>query len=418
MNLPWELIASLAGLLVLSALFSGSETALFSIPIHRLRRIARSSRADERAVGRAMKDARGTLVTLLIGNMVANILASAVASSAVLELTGGSGWALGASTVTMTILLLVFGEIAPKTVAYHHAEPIARFVARPLILLGHVLFPLRVPLVRLTNAILGEESRHDGTVEMEEVDTMVYMAHEEGEVDDEERDILLGVIELGSSPLEDVMTPRTEIFSLPGDLPVGEARGLVFDAGFSKIPVSTAAPDEMAGFVTATDLLLADDDQWLGSLASPVEYVPEVKPAVDLLADFQASGRRLAFVVDEHGHLSGLVTLTDLLEEISGEMVESGDVHKVLYERVGKNRVIIPGRMEVRFFNEQFGTSLSTDDSETMAGLVLERIGRIPDSGDSFVIDRLGVTVLKAEPHRIVSLEIVLPEEETGKETP
>ncbi|HMB70117.1 MAG TPA: hemolysin family protein, partial [bacterium] len=383
---------------------------LFSIPIHRVRRLARSQRGDERAIAHAMEQPRATLVTILIGNMVVNILASALASSAVLEITGGSGWALAGTTVAMTFLLLVVGEIAPKTVAYHHAEAIARVVARPLMFLGHVLLPLRVPLVAATNRILGEDSRHDGTVELREADTMVAMAHEEGEVDDEERDLLRGVFELGSSPLEDVMTPRTEIFALPGDLPVGEARERVREAGYSKVPVSTAVPDEMAGFVTAVDLLLADDERPVGSLARPAEYVPEVKPAVDLLEEFQTTGRRLAFVVDEHGHLSGMVTLTDLLEEISGEMVERSDLHKVLYERTDKDRVVIPGRMEVRFFNEQFGTGLSTEESETMAGFVLERTGRIPETGDSFLLDHLRVTVLKAEPHRVVTLEVVLPD--------
>jgi len=402
----WELAVSIAALLGMSALFSGSETALFSIPIHRLRRLARSEKAAERAVARAMDEPRSTLVTLLLGNMVVNILASALASSAVLRLTGGSAWGIVASTVAMTFLLLVFGEIAPKTVAYHHAEPIARTVARPLLALGRILVVLHWPLLRLTNAVLGSERAADRTVKLEEVDTMVRMAHQEGEVDDEERDLLRGVIELGESPLEDVMTPRTEIFSLPGDLPVREAREAAREAGYSKIPVATGAPDEMAGFVTATDLLLAPDDAWVGSLSRPAAYVPGVKPAVDLLEEFRQTGARLAFVVDEHGHLDGLVTLTDLLEEISGEMIERSDLHKVLYERLGKNRVKVPGRMELRFFNEQFGTSLESEESETLAGLVLEHAGRIPVAGDTFRVDGLEVTVVHAEPHRILTLEV------------
>jgi CBS domain containing-hemolysin-like protein len=172
----------------------------------------------------------------------------------------------------------------------------------------------------------------------------------------------------------------------------------------------------MAGYVTALDLLLAPDDDWVGAHALDADYVPEVKPAIALLEEFRETGRRLAFVVDEHGHLVGLVTLTDLLEEISGEMIEGGDFHKVLYEWTGRNRVRIPGRMEVRFFNEQFGTRLATEDSETMAGLVLERTGRIPESGDRLVVDGLRVHVLNAEPNRIVSMEISLPREETREQ--
>ena len=308
-----DLALPLACLLLCSGLFSGSETALFSIPLHRLRRMAKSSRADERAVARAMDQPRSTLVTILIGNMVVNILASALASAAVLGVAGNSGWALLGVTVVMTFLLLVVGEIAPKTVAYHHSETIARIVARPLTWFGRLLTPVRAPLLWITDRVLGDESAGDRRVELEEAETMVRLAHEEGEVDDEERDLLRGVIELGVSPLEDVMTPRTEIFSLPGDLPVREARERIRQAEFSKVPVSTQAPDEMAGYVTALDLLLAPDDDWLGAHAHPADYVPEVKPAVDLLEEFRQSGRRLAFIVDEHGHLVGMVTLTDLL---------------------------------------------------------------------------------------------------------
>ncbi|MBZ0269420.1 hemolysin family protein [bacterium] len=409
--MSWELGVSVVVLLLVSALFSGSETALFAIPAHRLRRLARSERAAERAVARAMDEPRSTLVTLLLGNMVVNVLSSALASAALLEATGGSGWAIVMSTVLMTFLLLVFGEIAPKTVAYRHAEQIACVVARPLVLLGRVLSVVRVPLLKLTNTVLGDESGHDGDpVALGEVDSMVRMAHKEGEVDDEERDLLRGVIELGRSPVEDVMTPRTEIFSLPGHLTVRNARADARQAGYSKIPVATDAPDEMAGFVSALDLLLAGDDARVDSLASAADYVPGVKPAIDLLEEFRTSGRRLAFVVDEHGHLAGMVTLTDLLEEISGEMIEGGDLPKVLYERVAKNRVRVPGRMELRFFNEQFGTELDSEESETIAGLVLDRSGRIPASGEAFRFDGLVVTVVKAEPHRIVMLEVEFPE--------
>jgi CBS domain containing-hemolysin-like protein len=411
-----ELALPLGALLLCSGLFSGAETALFSIPIHRLRRMAKSERADDRAVAGAMDEPRSTLVTLLIGNMVVNILASALASAAVLTVAPHSAWALVATTVVMTFLLLVVGEIAPKTVAYHHSETIARGVAVPLQWLGRILTPIRWPLLTLTDLVLGDERAGERGVGLEEAETMVRMAHQDGEVDDEERDLLRGVIELGSSPLEDVMTPRTEIFSLPGDLPVKEARERVRQSEHSKIPVSTAAPDEMAGYVTALDLLLAPDDDWVGAHALDADYVPEVKPAIALLEEFRETGRRLAFVVDEHGHLVGLVTLTDLLEEISGEMIEGGDFHKVLYEWTGRNRVRIPGRMEVRFFNEQFGTRLATEDSETMAGLVLERTGRIPESGDRLVVDGLRVHVLNAEPNRIVSMEISLPREETREQ--
>lgn len=406
---------TLAGLVLLSGFFSGSETALFSIAPLRLREMARSGSARERAVARAMERPREILVTILVGNMVVNILASALGTAAAVGVLG-AGPGVAVATIVMTFLILVGGEIAPKTVAYRHAEPIARVVARPLLVLGRLLTPVRKPLLRLTDAVLGSEHRPDDRVDLEEVEAMLRMAHAEGEVETHERDLVRGVLELGSSPLEDVMTPRTEIFSLPAETTVGEARPRVRESGFSKVPVASGEPDEMRGFVTARDLLLARPEATLGAIARPVRYVPEVKPALGLLEEFRESGARLAMVVDEHGHLAGLVTLTDLLEEVSGEMVEHGDLHKVAYRKTGPRRVAIPGRMEIRFFNEEFGTELEAEEAETMAGLLLERTGRIPAAGEELAVDGVAFRVLERKPNRIVSLEITVPpREEDGR---
>lgn len=401
---------TLLGLIVLSGFFSGSETALFSIVPLRLREMARSASRAERAVATVMERPRNILVTILVGNMVVNILASALGTAAAIRILDSTSAGVLVATAVMTFLVLVGGEIAPKTVAFRHAEVISRVVARPLLVLGRLLTPVRFPLLRLTDLVLGRERKEDTPVDFGEIEAMLRMAHAEGEVETHERDLVRGVIELGSSPLEDVMTPRTEIFALPADLDVASARGLVRRAGFSKVPVSSGEPDEMAGFVTAVDLLLADDDVTVGSLAREVSYVPEVKPALELLEQFRVSGERLALVVDEHGHLAGLITLTDLLEEISGEIIERADLHKVLYRRTGERCVEIPGRMEIRFFNEEFGTELEAEEAETMAGLLLERVGRIPGVGEVFVVQGLRLRVLGAEPNRIVSLEVTLPE--------
>ncbi|MCA9751633.1 MAG: DUF21 domain-containing protein, partial [Gemmatimonadetes bacterium] len=195
MSLPILALVLLV-LLVLSGLFSGAETALFSIPALRLREMAGSERGVERAVASAMARPRRVLVTILIGNLIVNILASALASAAVIRLTGSAGWGVLATTVAMTFLVVVVGEIAPKTVAYRFAEPIACAVSRPLIVLAVVFAPLRGPLVYLTNKLLGEE-RSDDRVAPEELVAMVKLAHEHGEVGAHERDLIEGVFELG-----------------------------------------------------------------------------------------------------------------------------------------------------------------------------------------------------------------------------
>lgn len=410
-----ELVLWLAGLLLLSGTFSGSETALFSLSGHRIRELGRSPRAAERAVARLMARPRRVLATILVGNMIVNILASALGTAAAIEIVGGFGGVGGAvvvATFVMTFLILVVGEIAPKTLAYWHADAVARGVARPLLVLGRVLTPVRWPLLRLTDLVLGGERKPDDRIDLAEAEAMVRLAHEGGEVESHEAELIRGVFELGTSPVGNVMTPRTEIFALERELTAGDARAPVQRSGYSKVPVAGAGPDEMTGYVTALDLLLAPDDTPVATLAREAAYVPEVKRAVELLEEFRGEGHRLAFVIDEHGHLSGLITLTDLLEEVSGEMVESGDLHKVLYERVDARTVLVPGRMEIRFFNEEFGTGIASSRAETMAGLLLEQLGRIPRTGERLRVQGLRVTVASAEPNRIVTLEVEIPEEE------
>lgn len=404
----WAVLIAQAGLLALSAFFSAAETALFSMSSLKLKQLSAAGVADRR-VATLMQSPRGVLVTILLGNTVVNVLASAIASAVAIQATGSRGVGVLAATVIMTFLILVVGEIAPKTLGYRYSEAFARLAAVPLLALDRLTTPIRWVLLRATDLVLGAERRADDRIDLAEAQAMVRVAHAEGEVETHERDLVLGVFELGSSPVGDVMTPRTEIFSLPAGMRVQDALPRARKAFFSKIPIARGGPDELIGYVTAVDLLRASSDAVVESLARPAAWVPEVKPALELLEEFRETGARIAFVVDEHGHSSGLITLTDLLEEVSGEMIERADLPKVAYERIGPHRVVVPGRMEIRFFNEQFGTALESDASATLAGLVLERLGRIPTSGEAAVIDGLVMRIARAAPNRIVTLEVDLP---------
>jgi Mg2+/Co2+ transporter CorB len=177
------LVLSLVGLLACSAFFSAAETALFSLAPLRLRDLGRSASPADRVVARLMESPRAVLVTILLGNMLVNVLASAIASAAVLRETGNAGLGILVATVVMTFLILVLGEIAPKTVAYRHAEPIARAVAAPLLTLGRIVAPIRWLLLRLTDAVLGAERRTEDRVDPSEAEAMLRMAHAEGEVE-------------------------------------------------------------------------------------------------------------------------------------------------------------------------------------------------------------------------------------------
>jgi len=398
--------AVLAVLLVFSGLFSGSETALFSLKPFETRKLER--RPSRRSIGVAslLSDPVRLLVTILVGNTLVNVAASSVGTSIVGRLVGRG--VVGISVAVMSALILVFGEIVPKTYAVNRPLETALRTSALISAAVRVMSPLRALFTGLSN--LAAKANLPGAAVPERrhahVEEAVAAGHSEGVLDGLERRMLAGFLKIEHQSVQNIMTPRTEVFMLDAATPVADAVGPLKAAGFSRVPVfETGNRDSIRGVVYVKDLLRKQysENLNLSDIARRPVFVPESKSLVDLLDEFAGGAVHFAVVVDEYGGFSGIVTLDDIIEEIVGEQPGARSRNK--YMKKARSTYEVPARMELDYFNALVGSSLSDTNAETVGGFILNRTGRIPEAGEEFVIEGIRFRILDADARRIKLIE-------------
>ena len=326
-------IVVLCVLLLLSGFFSGSETALIRIGRIKARSLLKSGVKGADTVQKLVNEPEVVLTTVLIGNNIVNIAASALATSIAIEYFGdlGVGIAIGA----MTFLILTFGEILPKTFAVHHAERISIAVSKPLEILIFLLRPVAKVLSVLTHALgklLGLKLQQKGLLSEEEVKTVLDLGEEDGAIEEDEKMMMNGVLKLDYITVKNVMTPREEMVCLEVNQSLDSAVDLIKRHGYSRIPVFKDTVDNIVGILYAKDLLITmsgnESANSLKDLMKKPHFVPETARVDDLLKEFQAGKFHIAMVTDEEGRTKGLVSLEDLLEEIVGSIYDEHDTGK------------------------------------------------------------------------------------------
>jgi putative hemolysin len=397
-----------------SAFFSAAESALFSLSRLRLALLAKEPSREARAIVRTMERPNAALATILIGNNFANLGGTAFATAVAIQLFGED--ALAIVVPVMTGLILVLTEIVPKTTAIAYPDTVARGVIRLLDAVSAVVWPLRAVLVGITDRLLALVERSfdrsrllRGTEESTTVllKAAVEVGYDEGILAPFEKEIFDNISEVHDLEVREVMTPRTEIFALPASTAVADARRTVRERGLSRVPVYEGRFENLVGLLHAVDLLPAREaERGLRPLLKPLLYVPETKPVVDLLVEFRAKGVHFAVAVEESGGIAGIVTLEDILEEIVGEIRDERHVAHQRYVWRGQSTIIVSARMEIALFNETFGVSVESPDAETIGGFLMARTGRIPRTGEILFFDGLRFLVRRAEPHRVVELEV------------
>ncbi len=324
---------AIAGLVLCAAFFSGSETALFSLSRVQRERLSRSARASDRLAVSLLRNPRRLIVTVLLGNELTNIVLSALSASAVAELLHGYGpVALSIASTTITLpLILVLGEVTPKTVALSIAEAWARFACRPLAVLAVVLTPVRLLLTAIagliTRLVGSPASAHKPRpIDEAEFRALVDAGSEEGELEAVERKLIHNVFQFGDRTIAEIMTPAAKVFSLSYDLPFVRLLTEVARSGLSRIPVYKGKKDEVVGILFAKDLVGVSTGRLKGrtlkDLLRPPMYVPKTTKCDRLFREFQRTRTHLALVVDEYGRLVGLVTMEDLLVALFGPIRE------------------------------------------------------------------------------------------------
>lgn len=319
-------------LLLLSGFFAGSETALIRMGRVKTRSLLKSGVKGADTVQKLVNEPYAFLTTVLIGNNVVNIAASALATSIAIEYFGDFG--VGIAIGVMTFLILTFGEIIPKTFAVYHAERISIAVSKPLAIFIFVLRPVTKVLSVMTNAfgkLLGVKMQQGGLLSEEEVKTFLDIGEEDGAIEEDEKEMINGVLKLDYITVKNVMTQKEDMVCIEAHQSADSAVELIKKYGYSRIPVFEGTEDNIVGMLYARDLLINANDSTISlkKLMKSAHFVPETARVDDLLKEFREGKFHIAIVVDEEGRTKGLISLEDLLEEIVGSIYDEYDVKKI-----------------------------------------------------------------------------------------
>ncbi len=408
-------IPALAGLIGLSALFSGLEVALVSLERGQLRRLVNERRSGAKSLEKLKSNPKRMLITILLGVNLANIGAAAVATDLATGAFGSLG--LGIATGIMTFILLVFGDITPKAYCYAHAEKISLRFARVILAIQYLLYPLVIFLEVVTKgmfkAVRIEE--RPKTLSEAEVRAILDIGVEEKVLMKEEREMMKEVLEFHDTAVRAIMTPRNSMFVLNARLLIWDALPLINKSGFSRIPIIEESKDNIIGIVHMRDVLRAIETKtsfmMLKDVARKPLFVSKDMLISKLLKEFQGRHLQLAIVVDEFGSTEGLVTLEDVIEELVGEITDEKDIEQQLLRKVDRHTVVLQGDVEIDDVNEALNINLPKGtDYSTISGLLHEHIKRIPRQGDRATIGNVTITV--EETGRNVPLRITVRKEE------
>ena len=395
------LFGLLAVLIVLSAFFSGSETGLMTLNRYRLRHLARAGHPGARRAARLLERPDRLIGVILLGNNFVNILASSVATVIALRLLGEAGVAVAAGLLTLVIL--IFAEVAPKTLAALYPERLAfpaAFVLAPLL---RLLYPLVWATNGVANALLRLLRVDVGTageqpLTREELRTVLIEAG--GMIPRRHQAMLLSILDLERLSVEDIMVPRGEITGLDIDEPWESVVEQLTQAAHTRLPVYHGSIERIVGFLHLRDVvhLLAagelDRERLLAAVREPY-FVPEGTPLMTQLLNFQRERRRIGLVVDEYGEILGLVTLEDILEEVVGEFTTDPSVRGRGIRREPDGSFLVDGGVPVRAINRALGIELPTDGPRTLNGLILEHMETIPEPGTSMLIAGYPVEIVQ-----------------------
>ncbi|WP_334193756.1 HlyC/CorC family transporter [Pararhodobacter sp.] len=420
----WLTTGAILALIVLSAFFSGSETALTASSRAKLRALAdRGSSGAETAL-KITEDSERLIGSVLLGNNLVNILSASLATALFTRLFGDSGVAL--ATLVMTLLLLIFAEVMPKTYAITNPESAASLVARPIRLIVLVFAPIVTAvrmLVRGILALVGVRTDPDSAILSyhEEIAGTLALGHSEGTVDKQDRDRLLGALDLGHRTVEEVMLHRSQLETVNLAAPPAEIIALSVNSPHSRLPAWKDDPENIVGVIHVRDLMRevhrlvteaggdfsAVEKLDIASVAREPYFVPDTTPLDEQMQQFLQQRRHFGLVIDEYGALQGLITLEDILEEIVGEIVDEHDLPtEDPITRLESGAIEIDGTMTIRDLNRAMDWALPDEEANTVAGLVIHEAQLIPEAGQVFQFHGFRFTVVERMENRLTRLRI------------
>ncbi|GAB5467132.1 MAG: HlyC/CorC family transporter [Rhodospirillales bacterium] len=411
------LLGAIVVLLILSGLFSGSETAITAASRHRMHTLAQQG--DKRAglVSRLSEERQRVIGAILVGNNLVNILASTLSASLFITWFGDAG--IVYATLIMTLLVVVFSEVLPKTYAIHHADRVALIMAPILRAIVVILAPVTATLdwlVRGSLSLVGLSiAKEEGPAREErEEELRGAIDLHAGAEDREERAMLRSILDLAEVDVSEIMTHRGDVAAIDADLPVEEIVRQVLDSSYTRIPLWKDDPDNIVGILHAKRLLRvlhnqAHDKKQLSVLeiARKPWFIPDTTDLLSQMQAFQQRHEHIAIVVDEYGVVQGIVTLEDILEEIVGEIDDEHDEPMEGVKRESDGSYLVTGRVTLRDLNRQFDWNLPDDEASTLAGLLIYQTRTIPEVGQVFALQGLRFEVVERLRNQITQIKVM-----------
>ncbi len=403
-------IIILVVLIIFSALFSGIETALMSMNMIKVNALVRQKKKGSETLHRIKQDPHKLIITILIGNNLVNIGAASLATVIFTNLLGSSG--VGVATGVMTFLILVFGEITPKTFATQNAERVSLIVARPIELLSYLLLPLVKIfglISRFMSKILG--SKKEAQLSEEELKTIVTMGEEEGILNKEAAEIMQNVLEFEGTKVTEIMTPEASVEIIDGKAKLRDVIDFVVKSPYSRYPVYLKNRDDIIGILDVDDVLRYAKNKKLDTRVKNIlrkaYFVPESKEIDDLLIEFEGKDVPMAIVVDEYGSVSGLVTVEDILEEIVGNIFDKSRRGSVYIKKVNDKLIRVDAKASVEEVNRVLNLGLKEKNFNTIAGFIIHRLQRIPKKGEKIKLRNVVIEIDKVTKKKIKSVKII-----------
>lgn len=410
------LILALIVLVSLSAFFSATETAYMSLNRVRIKNMANDGDRRARRVMKLLDSYDRLLATVLIGNNIVNISSASIATVLFVSFFKNNGATV--STVVMTLVVLIFGEITPKSLAKEAADSFALKVSGPVTVLNTLFFPLSFLLIHLKSALsrLIRVEKSGGITE-DELLTLVDEAEQDGGIDSGEKELLHNVIEFTDLDAGDILTPRIDVVAIDIEETPAVLQKLFEETGFSRIPVYRETIDNIVGVVNEKDFHrnLRGTENTIESILQPALFIPPSVKISELLKQLQQKKVHIAVVVDEFGGTEGIVTIEDIVEELVGEIWDEHDTVAAGMRKIGENTFAVPASTELSEFFEHFGVEEETDVS-TVNGWVTAHIGKIPAVGDTFDFENLTVTVTATDEQRASEIEVTVHEKPETEE--
>ncbi len=405
-------IAALVVLILLSAFFSGLEIALFSLGRAHIRSLVERNAPGAKVVARLKANPDRLLVTILIGNNIVNIGAASMATALALRLLGDIG--VGIATGVMTFLILVFGEITPKTLALRWAEPYALIFARPLEILGWIICPVVWLLEHLTRGltVLAGRGKQRGIEHKTLLSTLARMGLEDGSLSESEHRLVESALRLDRIPASRVMTPRSDMLVVEADKTVEEALEALVGAPYTRCPVYRGELDEIVGILHLRDLYehhrLGRRADKVAAISSKPTFVPRTMLIGDLIRLFQRERTHMAIVIGEYGETAGLVTLEDVLEEMVGEIEDETDDVRKLIHKLAEGRWLVDASMPIEDLARAIRIKLPSDQHHTVNGLLIDAYQDIPPAGATIQAGGQTFIIRRADARKVILAELIV----------